>query len=150
LRLSIHFIAMTNVVRYSWLKITNQVGSKVRLWKTNGVEVPLKDSSALAAWKLPLQTTVSNIMEVVPYRRRGDQWWSYGWAQPGNASFAYEFILQPLFGIPITNDVIVELSPLIYKANMTNQDVQLIEFPPIRFKVKGNGDIEKVDSEGKH
>jgi hypothetical protein len=53
-------------------------------------------------------------------------------------------VLKPLFGIAFTNDVIVELRPLMYKASTNKQNVHLVEFSPIRIKVKPNGNIEKV------
>ena len=85
------FIGQTNFAQNNWLHITNQVGSKIRAWKTNGVEIPLKDSSALAVWTLPVQTTVSNVMRGVARSRRGMQWWPHGqdWSGDGKMDPAY-------------------------------------------------------------
>jgi hypothetical protein len=145
--IQIIFIGQTNFVRNNWLHITNQVGSKIRAWETNGVEIPLKDSSALAAWTLPVQTTVSNVMRGVVRSRRGMQWWPHGqdWSGDGKMDPAYYFILQSIFGVPLTNDITIELNPLIYKANTNNEEVHLIEFPTIRAKLKADGTVEKLE-----
>ena len=57
---------------------------------------------------------------------------------------AYYFILQSIFGVPLTNDITIELNPLVYKANTNNEEVYLIEFPTIRAKLKTDGTVEKL------
>jgi hypothetical protein len=132
------FVGQTNFLRNTWLHITNKVGSKVRVWETNGVEIQLRDSSALAASSLPVQSTVSNVMQGVVRSRRGMQWWPHGkdWSGEGAMDPAYYFLLQPIVGVPITNDIKIELHPLIYRANTNNEGVQLVEFSAIRAKLK--------------
>lgn len=141
-RLSIDFLTQSNLVGGNWLKVANKVGARVSLWETNGIEISIKDSSAQAAWKLPSKSTVSNVMEGIPTSKRAGQWWSPSW--PGEQLTAYDFVLAPLLGAPATNDVIVDLVPLMYKTSTNSLSVQLIEFPAIYFRVKPNGDIEKL------
>lgn len=141
LEITISFTVESNIPGYHWLKITNEVGAKIRLWKTNGVEVPLKDASANAAWGLPLKTTVSNVMKGIAPERRAQLWWASAEPTPSKTYYGYSFLLEPLFGIRLTNDVILDLRPLMYQASRSNLNVQLVEFPPIKITVKPNGDI---------
>lgn len=144
---TINFRVMSNVIGTGWLMVTNQAGAKVKLWASNGVEVALKDPNSLAVWNLPVETTVSNVMSGVDRSRRVQLWWASPSPTLGHTYAGYSFLLESLFGIAITNDVIMELTPLMYKANASNNIVRLIEFPAIHVKVKPNGDLEKVASE---
>ena len=131
----------------------NDVGAKIRIWQTNGVEVLVKDSSALAARSLPVQTTVETVMQGVVRKRRVELWLAPPTLIAGRNYGGYSFMLERIVGRPITNDYIIELRPLMYHVNSSNekpltvssdQDVRLIEFPTIRFKVTPNGAMETV------
>jgi len=73
--LEIELFAQTNFQQNTWLKITNREGCKLQCWLTNGLEVPLTNSSIIDAKQLPSRTAVSNILQAVPRNRRGLQWW---------------------------------------------------------------------------
>ncbi|MGA2181173.1 MAG: hypothetical protein ABSH15_16520 [Verrucomicrobiota bacterium] len=143
----IDLYARTNFEKNAWLKITNRVGSKLQLWLTNGIELQLTNSSILAAMNLPSQTTVSNIMRGVhPSNKRGLQWWpvvGHGVAA-GESYTAAGFSLQSDFDISFTNDVMLQITPLIYKVETNEVMAHLTEFPPIKMKLLSNGKVQKL------
>jgi hypothetical protein len=142
--MSIAFQAETNVTTSAWLAITNEVGAKVRLWTTNGAELPLTNSSALNVWKLPVQTTVSAYMQGIPRDRRARAWLTPPQPTVGRNYEGYEFMLESMFGHRLTNDVVIELRPLIYQVSTNSQSMRLVEFPAVQFRLTPNGDIEKI------
>jgi hypothetical protein len=142
--IEIDFIAKTNFAKNTWLKITNRVGSKLQLWLTNGVELQLTNPSALAAMNLPSQTAVSNIMRNVhPSNTRGLQWWpvvQHG-VVDGESYQATGFKLQSAFDISFTNDVVLQITPLIYKVETNMETAHLVEFPSVKMKLLSNGEV---------
>lgn len=144
----IDLYARTNFGKNTWLKISNRVGSKLQFWSTNGVEIPLTNSNVLAAKNLPSQTTVSDIMRGVhPTHIRGLQWWPVVGRGVATGEF-YQmagFSLQSDCGISFTNDVVLEISPLIYKVETNGAKAHLVEFPPIKMKLMANGNVQKLD-----
>jgi hypothetical protein len=146
--IDIELFAQTNFEKNTWLKITNRVGSKLQLWLTNGVELKSTNSSVLAATNLPCQTTVSDIMRGVhPSNRRGSQWLSVV-GQPIAAGKFYPsvtfFRLCDAFDISFTNDVVLQITPLIYKVETNGTAAHLVEFPPIKMKLLSNGKVQKL------
>jgi hypothetical protein len=135
----------TNVPDYTWLRITNNVGAKLQLWLTNGVEVRTTNVDVLDTAKLPLSSTVTDVMRGYPggRSRRGMQWMDF--ASNASAAGAY-FCLQDVFHVSVTNDVILQITPLIYRVETNKETANLIEFAPIKVKLLANGKIEKVQS----
>ncbi|MGD0207195.1 MAG: hypothetical protein ABSC89_06285 [Verrucomicrobiota bacterium] len=114
----------------------------------DGVELKSTNSSVLAATNLPYQTTVSNIMRGVhPSNRRGSQWLSVV-GQPITAGKFYPsvtfFRLCDAFDISFTNDVVLQITPLIYKVETNEVTAHLVEFPPIKMKLLSNGEVQKL------
>lgn len=147
--IDIELFARTNFGKNTWLKITNRVGSKLQLWLTNGVELTITNPSALAAMNLPAQTTVSNIMHGVrPLHTRGLRWWPVVGQGVATGEFhpMTVFSLQSDGGISLTNDVVLQITPLIYKVETNGATAHLVEFPPIKMKLMANGNVQKLDA----
>jgi hypothetical protein len=143
----IDYKTQTNVAWRTWLMISNKVGAKLSLCQTNGVLVPLLDTSAKAAWSLPIKSTASDVFKGVETRRRASQWWGgvRRVLEPGRIYPATGFRLTSAFGISLTNDFILSVSPLMYKVETNMETAHLIEFPTIRVKLKGDGTVEKLE-----
>jgi hypothetical protein len=143
----IDLIAQADFSRTTWLKITNRVGSKLRVWNTNGVECLMKDPSALAALTLPVDTTVPAIMRGVDRSRQGLQWWrtNLKGVKSGKRYPVTTFGLAPQFGVGFTNDIILGMNPLIYRVDADTNAAHLIEFPAIRLKLKADGTVERLE-----
>ncbi|MGP8199559.1 MAG: hypothetical protein ACLQU4_08680 [Limisphaerales bacterium] len=144
--IEIDLLAKQNFSRSTWLRITNRVGAKIRGWNTNGVEMPMIDRSALAALTLPTENTVSNVMHGVERSRQGLQWWrtNLKGVTSGKRYPTTTFHLAKLFGVPLTNDIILSLAPLIYKVDSQTEIAHLIEFPAVRLHLKTDGTVEKL------
>lgn len=143
-RLQLNYLAETNFPENTWLKITNHVGSKLRLWLTNGVEVKPKGPDALAASELPRETTFQDVMRGFegPRSGRGLQWMR---TYLGQLSVAASFDLNSAFDVSFTNDVVIQITPLIYKVETNEVTAHLIEFPPIKIKLMANGKVEELE-----
>ncbi len=141
------YLAQNNFPESAWLRVTNRVGSRMKVIETNGVERPLKDASALAAWQIPVDTSVSNVMQGVERSRRVLQWWRTGLTNSvaGKLYSSTTFSLIPLYETPFTNDCTLQMSPLIYRVDSSGTTAHLIEFPVMRFKLKANGTVEKLE-----
>jgi hypothetical protein len=142
----VDLLAHQNFSRNTWLRTTNRVGAKVRAWGTNGVEIYLRDPSALAALNLPDQTTVSDIMRGVEWSRQSSQWWrtDLTGVSAGQRYPITTFRLAPQFGIPLTNDIILSLSPLMYKVDRDANAAHLVEFPAIQLRLGADGTVTKL------
>ena len=140
----IDYKALTNFPANSWLSITNRCGSKLELWLNDGVKAQIKDQTALAAMSLPTQTTVANIMRGSA-RPRILQWLRFGSRSPvaGETAAVTTFNLSQAFDIAFTNDVTLQITPLLYRVDSNIQTARLIEFPPMRLKLFSNGDVKK-------
>jgi hypothetical protein len=146
----VDFAGPTNVQIGTWLKITNRVGSKLELWQNDGQKLDAKDNDALAAMRLPVKTTVSEATAGINRRWRGGQWLRLPKRLQRNGKKMLVntgvFNLTKVYGISFTNEVVLKLTPLLYKAD-TNDMVRLVEFPPITLKLLTNGDVQKVTSQ---
>ncbi|HEY3762224.1 MAG TPA: hypothetical protein VGN23_10810 [Verrucomicrobiae bacterium] len=139
----IDYIAKTNFTRHAWLKPITLTGSKLKIWSKNGAEIVSTNIALSEATHLPNQTTTSNIISSVrPSDRRGLQWL---WTQPEMLSGANSFYLRPLFGNVFTNDILLQVTPLLYKVETNNTTADLVEFPPIKVKLMTNGDVQKTN-----
>jgi len=140
----IDYIAQTNFPENTWLKVTNRVGSKLELL-LDGKKIQLNDAAALAAMSLPAQTTVSNIMKTLHHREHPWLWLRFGSRSPiaGESAAATTFDLKQAFGISFTNNVVLQLTPLLYRVDSNIQTARLVEFPPIKLKLLSNGDVKK-------
>jgi hypothetical protein len=141
------FVGQVKFDRNQWLHITNKFGSKLTARDDNGVEINITDHEALAARTLPSVTTVSNVISGISRSRRGMQWWPHSKSPSdvGEIDPAYYFDLNSILGKDCTNDFSVELRPLVYRANENDGNLHLIEFPPIRVRLKPNGVVEKIE-----
>jgi hypothetical protein len=147
-QIDINLYAQTNFLKNTWLKITNRIGSKLQLWLTNGMELPPTNPAVLAAMNLPSRTTVSDIMRNVhPSNTRGLQWLPV----VGQGMVAGEFYtsagfnLQSAFDVSFTNDVVLQITPLIYKVETNEITADLVEFPPIKIKLLASGEAKKIE-----
>jgi hypothetical protein len=138
--IEIGFLAQTNFPHHTWLNTTNRFGSKLQLWLTNEVEVPSKDAAVLAAFHVPPQTTVSNILRSVRYSVRGMQWLS---GEAHRLSATADFGLRSAFNLPLTNDMVLQITPLIYRVD-TNLSARLVEFAPIKMRLMANGNVQEI------
>jgi len=76
--------------------------------------------------------------------------WPFGVA--GQAFQPASFSLREAFNLPFTNDVILEIKPLMYKVHTNNpmlelarQPVWLQDIRAIRVKLNANGTVEKLE-----
>jgi hypothetical protein len=140
----IDFIAQTNFQERTWLKPTNRVGSKLQLWLGDNREMRSKNPDVLAATLLPVECSVSNIMRGVPRSRRGMQWLG---TPEGKLSPATKFDLRYAFDFPVTNDVVVKLTPLLYRVDDKLEKARLVEFVPFKIKLQANGEVHRIRDE---
>jgi len=54
------------------------------------------------------------------------------------------FSLQSAFDVSFTNDVVLQITPLIYKVETNEVTAHLIEFLPIKMKLLSNGEVQKL------
>lgn len=144
--IDITYIAQTNFANYAWLNVSNRVGSKLQLCLTNGMEVPPKSPDAFGALYLPATTTVSNVMagSWIPRRQRAAQWLMHWGAKIGESEQAVTFSLRNAFGDSVTNDVVLQIAPIIYRVDADRTTAHLVEFPGIKINLKSDGKIEKL------
>jgi hypothetical protein len=142
----IDLIAQADIPDHTWLAISNRVGSRLKLWQTNGTPVISTNASALAAFHLPKLTTVSEARRGVYRERRGGQW--LGGRNPvhDGTSLAYTSVwsLQSVFDMSLTNDYVLQITPLIYKVETNEMTAHLVEFPPVKVKLMANGNVQKL------
>lgn len=144
---NIEIYAQSNFVENSWLKITNRVGSKLQVWSTNGIALQSTDPSVLAALCLPSKTAISDIFNHVhPIDRRGMQWWPGSGHKTvlGESAALAVFRLQNVFDVSLTNDVMLQITPLIYRVDTNKITAHLVEFPPVKMKLLSNGTVQEV------
>jgi hypothetical protein len=144
----IFYLARTNFPGNVWLRVTNRAGSKIKVLDQNGEERPLKEPSALSAWKLPVETKVSDVMRGVERPRRVLQWWKTDFTNSvaGKLHSATTFGLENLYGGPFTNDYILLLAPLLYKVDTNGETAHLVEFPSLSLKLLTNGNVIPLES----
>ena len=141
--IEINYIAQTNFSKHAWLKPLGRTESILQLWTTNNVEIPPVNTNVLAAMQFPEQTSVSSIIRSVrPSDRRGLQWL---WTEPGMLSGAAGFSLIPSFGRVFTNDVVLQITPLIYKVESNEVKADLVKFHPVRVGLMANGNVQEVE-----
>lgn len=133
----------------SWLKTTNRVGAELELWQSNGAQLVSKNPDVLAAFHLPKQTTVSDIILHSPYPRhmRGYQWWSVTRTpiKAGSGAETGKISLQSAFKISVTNDYVLRIVPLLYRVDTNMVAAHLVEFPAIKIKLEASGRVENID-----
>ena len=139
-------LALTNAPRWTWLATTNYVGSKVELWDASGIQVASAKADITNAFRLPHHVTVSEILHESGYPRhmRGMQW------RPSGPTFAGTLVahtqrwdLESAFAMSPTNDYVLKVTPLIYKAG-TNWTAELVEFPRIVIKLMSGGTVQQI------
>lgn len=136
----VQFTPITHYERYTWMRTANPFGAQLQLCFTNGVQCQPTNPKVIDAFKLPFFTTVSNAMRGVPWETRTGQW---PWKD--SAFQSTSFYLKSAFNIQLTNDVYLQIVPLMYKENTNNQTAWLVNFAPIRVELKTNGDVEKIE-----
>lgn len=145
--IDIALASQTNFPARTWLKVTNYVGSKLELWQTNGVQIISTNATILGAFHLPKQTKVSEILShsFSPRNQRAYQWWLVGHpANEWSSDYTANFMLESAFDISLTNDYVLQITPLIYKVETNGVTAHLVEFPPIKVKLMANGNVQKL------
>jgi hypothetical protein len=133
------FEALKDFGLRTWLEISNGSGAKLVFWSTNdAAAVPLLDAETIAAERLPLETTVSEAMRGVQRSRRAMQWLR---TFEGEFTPTASFNLDSALGKPLTNDLLVEITPLLYRVSADEQKARLVSFPPFKFELKVNGEV---------
>jgi hypothetical protein len=141
--IEIDYIAQTNFPRNTWLRITNRVGSRLEAWSAYGTVLKSTNQAVLAAMTLPAETTVAEIMKGVrPPSIRGMQWLG---TDPGLSFTAASFGLRSAFTVPVTNDLVLQITPLIYKVDTNKTTACLVEFPAIKLRLFPDGNIQKIE-----
>ena len=145
--IGIDLVVESNCPAFMWLKVPGTTCSRLRLWRTNGSELPPSHAAALEASALAF-TTVSNVLASVhPRNFRGMQWWPGGSASAsaGQAFGLSGFSLRSAFEMHFTNDVLLQIVPLIYKVDTNRIAARLVEFPPTKLKLLANGTVQKLE-----
>ena len=142
--IEVDLVAHANFAPHTWLKVLDRTSSRLELWTTDDVQVK---ATAAATVSVPGQTTVSNIMAAVYRRYRGSQWWPGGMSPtPAGEYFHLSgFDLRSVFDIPFTNDMVLQITPMIYKVDTNQVSARLVEFPPTKLKLLANGDVQKAE-----
>lgn len=146
--IDIRFTSQTNFPAHTWLKVTNYVGSKLELWQTNSVQIISTNADVLGAFHLPRQTKVSEIMRhsFISPNKRAYRWWLVGRpAYEGASDYTANFMLESAFDISLTNDYLLQITPLIYRVETNEVTARLVEFPPIRVKLMANGNVQRIE-----
>ena len=137
--MQIQFLADSPPPPRTWLKPTNIVGSEVALSLTNGTPIPTRSPDALAAYHLPVQTKVQEVLRGVPRSRRAMQWLPQG--PSGTMATGTSFGLLQTFDVPPDKDLLLSISPLLYKVGTNELSAQLVRFPIIRLKLTSDGEV---------
>jgi hypothetical protein len=142
----IDFYARTNFPKNAWLKTTNRLGSTLVLVLPDGTEINSTNPFAAGVDQFPSQTTVSNIWQKVPHFERIHLWLplSLDAAVPGDSGAAANFALWGAFPFPITNDVVLKVTPLLYRIDSDIQTAHLVTFPTISMSLLTNGTVKAV------
>ncbi len=77
-----------------------------------------------------------------PSNTRGMQWL---WTEPGALSGAGIIYLQSVFNTSFSNDVVLQVTPMLYKVETNDVTAHLVEFPPIKVRLMSNGDVRKEE-----
>jgi hypothetical protein len=143
----LEFFAQSNFSRFAWLRITNHAGSTLQLSESDGTQLHSTNADILAAMQLPADTSVSNILNGVPWRARGGQWMRTRLAgsRVGESGRGAHFSLLSAFGIPATNDFVISISPLLYRVGTNGATATLVQFEAITLKLLTNGNVEALN-----
>jgi hypothetical protein len=153
-RVEIDLTAQTNFPGHAWLKVLDPCGAKLRVWRTNDVELTATGTNGLAS--PAAKTTVSDVLNGIYRRYRGRQWWPSRYrgrqwwpsSNLGAASdqqvFLSSFKLSEVFAGPFTNDIVLQISPLIYRVDTNGVTANLVEFPPTKLKLTTGGKVEEI------
>ncbi len=143
----IQFTPLTNYPSGTWFVPVNYFNCTLALCGTNGSEVELRRSARHQMQLLNI-TTISNLYRSVDLSRRGSY---YTPGEAGGGFQSAQFHLSSVFDVPFDRDYILEVKPVLYclvpnqqHVKFTLQLVQLLEFAPIRVKLKANGDVEQL------
>jgi hypothetical protein len=132
---------------FSWLKVPGRFGSRLQLWRDDQTEIRPK-TNVVAVMNPPATDTVSNLLHSAIHPRwRGDQWWPGGSmkAPVTDSCHLSGFNLRSVFDLPFTNDVVLQITPLIYRANTNQTTANLVELPPTKIKLSANGTVRKME-----
>jgi hypothetical protein len=143
--IDIILLAQTNFSAHTWLLTTNGFGSRLELRQTDGEQVVSTNADLDETFRLPEQTTASEILKFHPRRGRVYQWWLVG--RPVSEGVSHElasFKLDSAFALSSTNDYVLEVTPLIYKVETNEETADLVKFPPIKIKLLPDGEAKKI------
>jgi len=140
----IGFLAQGDYSDRTWLLITNAVGAKLKLTAPDGSDIPLQDSSAMAALHLQRVVSVSNIMMSVRRFQRGAEsrlWWSTDLigSLMGQSRWAYTFNVRSCFNFPVVESSVLQITPLIYRVGEDAETARLVEFAPVKIVLSTKG-----------
>ncbi len=136
----IQFEPVKSYERYTWLIPANPYNAQLQVCLTNGTQCQPTNPKVMEAASMPFFTTVSNALKDAEWSKRGMHW---PWKDSSFQSSSFK--LKTAFSIPFTNDVILQVVPLMYKENTNDQKAWLVYFPPSRFKLKSSGTVEKLE-----
>lgn len=77
-----------------------------------------------------------------PWKSRGYQWFH---VKQNVLSPSADFGLRSLFDVPRTNDIVIEITPLLYRVDDKVQKARLVEFAPIKLRLLPDRDIERLN-----
>lgn len=149
--IDLEFVAQTNFPENAWLKTTNRLGSRLRLWRGDGSEVLSGSKAVLSALSIPTQSTVSNILAGAPTRLSRLRLWlplgpQWGGHDVGRRVPSAQFSLRDAFDVTFTNNFVLQITPLLYRVDEKVENAQLLQFPPIRIELLSNGVAQKLDT----
>ena len=122
--------------RYHWLKPTNDYCSELRLWLSDGSEVRSQNPKLLAAMRLPPEIVVTN--------RALSSSEAEPWLTIVELNRVAQFSLRSAFDIAYTNDVALQITPLLYRVDVTSTRAHLVHLPPLRVKLLPDGSVQRL------
>jgi len=150
-----------------WLGVTNRIGCQLHLWGSDGSEIYSKKPDVSAAFHVPKQATMSNILVYIRHSR-GRQIPEHLWIDPDGVSQAYRFQLGDLFLMQFSQEYLLEITPMLYKARINMLQIKalqaqkvsnvqinvlinqtpadLVEFPPLILKLLTNGNVVSLEA----
>jgi hypothetical protein len=147
----IEFRASTGFPITTWFKTTNRVGSRLQLWLKDGAEVYSTNRDVMNAFRLPVNTTLDVLKSGVPRSARALQWLHLDSRGPHGAPIidhSADVFLSRAFGISSTNEMVLQITPLLYRVDTNLQNAHLTEFAPIRVRLLPSG-VAREEQTGK-
>jgi hypothetical protein len=142
-----------------WSCIANKLGSRLRVWMTNGVEVFSKDPDVESAMHQPNQVIMSDLYFQVTRLNHPPITLFHLDISPDAVTGAYMFQLGKVFPLESNHEYVVELTPMLYGAKLNSSKLKsfgeiltnrittdLIKFSPIMVRLETNGAVTSLDT----